>query len=122
MSESVATVDQEVFFRPKAKSRRRETKKARPKTRPPHAVIVENDAVHTWIYVVGVFQKVFGFSKSKSFLLTAKIHFAGESIVWSGTLEVAELKRDQIRGCGPDHHARRPCNFPLGVRIEKLPG
>ena len=45
----------------------------------------------------------------------------GRAIVWSGTKEVAELKRDQIREYGPDVYASVKVTFPLGVVIEPLP-
>jgi ATP-dependent Clp protease adaptor protein ClpS len=124
MSESAATADQDVIVRPKAKSKRREKEKdkSRPKTQPPYAVIVENDELHTWLYVIEVLQKVFGYDEQKAYVLTAQVHFMGEAIVWSGALELAELKRDQIRGFGPDVYATKPVEFPLGVRIETLPG
>ena len=108
--------------KPKSKRRSKEKEKTRPKTQPPYAVIVENDEVHTWLYVIEVLQKVLGYDEQKAYLLTAQVHFAGQAIVWSGTLELAELKRDQIRGYGPDVHAMKPVTFPLGVRVEKLPG
>ena len=94
----------------------------RTKKQPPYAVIVENDEFHTWPYVIEVLQKVCGHGKSKAYLLTAQIHFTGKTVVWSGVLEVAELKRDQIRGFGPDDYAPSPVKFPLGVRIEQMPG
>ncbi len=124
MSESAATVDQDVIVRPQAKSKRREKEKdkSRPKTQPPYAVIVENDEFHTLNYVTEVLQKVFGYDLQKAVLLTVEVDFAGQAIVWSGALEVAELKRDQIRGYGPDLYAMKPVTFPLGVRVEKLPG
>ncbi len=124
MSESATTVDQDVIVRPKAKSKRREKEKdkSRPKTQPPYAVIVENDELHTWLYVIEVLQKVCGYDEQKAYVLTAQVHFMGEAIVWSGALELAELKRDQIRGFGPDVYATKPVEFPLGVRIETLPG
>jgi ATP-dependent Clp protease adaptor protein ClpS len=93
-----------------------------PKTLPPHAVVVLNDDLHTFQYVVETFQKVFGYSVEKSFLLATKIHEQGREIVWSGSKEVAELKRDQIRSAGPDIYASRKVDFPLGVVIEPLPG
>ena len=124
MSESAATVDEEVIVRPKAKSKRHEKEKdkSRPKTQPPYAVIVENDDFHTFTYVIEVLQKVFGYDVQKGFLLAAEIDATGQAIVWSGALELAELKRDQIRGFGPDLYAMKPVTFPLGVRVEKLPG
>ncbi len=108
--------------KPKSERRAKEKDKTRPKTQPPYAVIVENDEMHTWLYVIEVLQKVFGYDEQKAYLLTAQVHFAGQSIVWSGALELAELKRDQIRGYGPDVYAMKPVDFPLGVRVESLPG
>jgi ATP-dependent Clp protease adaptor protein ClpS len=123
MSESV-TVDEEVIVRPKpkAKGREKEKDKPRPKTQPPYAVIVENDDFHTFNYVTEVLQKVLGYDLQKAFMLTVEVDATGQAIVWSGALEVAELKRDQIRGFGPDLYAMKPVTFPLGVRVEKLPG
>ncbi len=124
MSEDVAVGDPEVRQEPLVRPRRRSQKKtdATPKTQPPYAVIVENDDLHTFNYVIEVLQKVFGYDLQKAVLLTAQVHFAGQALVWSGALELAELKRDQIRGFGPDLYAQKPVKFPLGVRIEKLPG
>ncbi len=115
MSESATTIDVEVIVRPKAKSKRREKEKdkSRPKTQPPYAVIVENDDFHTFNYVIEVLQKVFGYDLQKALLLTAEVDASGQAIVWSGALEVAELKRDQIRGFGPDPYAMKPVTFPL---------
>lgn len=124
MSDSATMSDEEVIVRPKAKTKRREKEqdKSRPKTQPPYAVIVENDDFHTFHYVIEVLQKVFGYDLQKAVMLTVEVDAAGQSIVWSGALEVAELKRDQIRGFGPDLYAMKPVRFPLGVRVEKLPG
>ena len=102
--------------------RAREREKVRTKTQPPYAVIVENDDLHTFEYVIEVLQKVFGYDLQKAFLLTSQVHHAGQALVWSGALELAELKRDQIKGFGPDTYAMKPVTFPLGVRVEPLPG
>jgi ATP-dependent Clp protease adaptor protein ClpS len=107
---------------PQVKKRTTEREKVWPKTQPPYAVIVENDEFHTFEYVIEVLQKVFGYDLQKALLLTSQVHNAGQALVWSGALELAELKRDQIRGFGPDVYAMKPVNFPLGVRIEKMPG
>jgi ATP-dependent Clp protease adaptor protein ClpS len=95
--------------------------KTRPKRQPPYAVIVENDDLHTYEYVIEALSKVCGHSFQKSFLLACEIDTRGRAVVWSGTRELAELKRDQIRGFGPDHFAARPVTFPLGTCIEPLP-
>ena len=95
---------------------------SKPKTLPPYAVVVLNDDLHSFQYVIDTFRKVFRYSGPKCFLLALQIHFRGRSIVWSGAKEVAELKRDQIRSAGPDFYARKKVEFPLGVLIEPLPG
>ncbi len=107
---------------PKVKDRKSTRENTRPKKQPPYAVIVENDDLHTFEYVIEVLQKVFGYDLQKAFLLTSQVHHAGQALVWSGALELAELKRDQIKGFGPDTYAMKPVTFPLGVRVEPLPG
>jgi len=92
------------------------------KKQPPYAVIVHNDEDHTWQYVIEVLQRVCGYNEEKAYLLTSKVHFEGRASVWSGPKEVAELKRDQIRGFGPDFYASKTVRYPLGVTIEPLPG
>ncbi len=95
--------------------------KAEPQTQPPYAVIVENDDLHTFEYVIVGLQKVCGYSRQKAWLLAVEIDSRGKAVVWSGTKELAELKCEQIRGLGPDFFAPKPVTFPLGVYIEPLP-
>ncbi len=96
--------------------------KNKPRLLPPHAVVVLNDDLHTFHYVIDVFRKVFGYSAEKCMVLALQIHEQGRTIVWSGTKELAELKREQIRSAGPDVFASRKVDWPLGVEIEPLPG
>jgi ATP-dependent Clp protease adaptor protein ClpS len=108
---------------PQPKQRRSEhTAGAKPKKQPPYAVVVFNDDQHSFQYVIETFAKVFGYPLEKSYSLALQIHTEGKGIVWSGPREVAELKRDQIRSVGPDFHAEKKVEFPLGVTIEPLPG
>ena len=93
----------------------------KPKRQPPYAVIVENDDDHTYEYVILGLCKVCGISTERAFQLASQIDKQGQAAVWTGALEVAELKRDQILGLGPDFFARKPVNYPLGVRLEPLP-
>ncbi len=93
-----------------------------PKKLPPYAVIVLNDDLHTFAYVLETFVKVFGYTQEKCYLLAVKIHNEGRGVVWSGSKEVAELKRDQIRSAGSDFYAEKTVKFPLGTYIEPMPG
>ena len=92
----------------------------KPKVQPPYAVVVINDEEHTFQYVIETFCKVFRYQPQKSFKLAEEIHLKGRSVVWSGALEVAELKRDQIRGAGTDFYASPPVKYPLQVDLEPM--
>jgi ATP-dependent Clp protease adaptor protein ClpS len=92
---------------------------ARPKRQPPYAVVLHNDPINEFPFVVGVLRKVFRYGGGKCFWLTLQAHVAGRSIVWTGTLEVAELKAEQIAGCG--HDPSKPWAPPLKTTVEPLP-
>jgi len=94
--------------------------RTRPKKQPAYAVIVENDEFHTFAYVIAALSRICGHSLQKAHELAEEIHTQGRAVVWSGTLELAELKRDQIRGYGPDYFAPKPVKFPLGTYVEPM--
>src|SRR5580698_1846206 len=96
---------------PEVKERTTKRENVRPKKQPPYAVIVENDDLHTFEYVIEALQKVFGYDVQKALLLTSQVHNAGQALVGSGALELAELKRDQIKGFGTDNYGSKPVTF-----------
>ena len=108
--------------KPKRRRKKQPADAGKPKQQPPYAVVLFNDEEHTFQYVIETLMKVFGYPQEKSFSLTLQIHNDGRGIVWSGSREVAELKRDQIRSAGPDFYAAKKVDFPLGVIVEPLPG
>jgi ATP-dependent Clp protease adaptor protein ClpS len=108
----------EPIVRPSTKRRRR----AKAKQQPPYAVVLHNDDINGADHVVVSLRKVFSYSLPKAIELMLQAHVTGRSIVWSGTLEVAELKADQMRSCGPDPSMRERGALPLQVSIEPLPG
>ena len=120
MNESAAVaVESPPYIEPE---RKKEPAAAKPRKQPPYAVVLLNDDEHTFQYVIETLSKVFGYPLEKCYTLTEQIHHQGRGIVWSGTLELAELKRDQIRSAGPDFYATKKVEFPLGVTVEPLPG
>lgn len=98
----------------------RTNEETKTKRQPPYAVVVLNDDVHTFGYVIACFQKVFGYDLRKSGKLAMTIHEQGRAVVWTGALEVAELKKEQIESMGPDYEAVKKCDWPLGVVLEPL--
>jgi ATP-dependent Clp protease adaptor protein ClpS len=91
------------------------------KRQPPYAVILHNDPINEMDFVVGVLKKVFHYGTARAFMLKIRAHVTGRSLVWSGMLEVAELKAEQIRACGPDPRKVHKGAQPLKVTTEVLP-
>jgi ATP-dependent Clp protease adaptor protein ClpS len=94
----------------------------RTRRQPPYAVILHNDDVNTFDFVIGVIMKVFRYRLARAFRLTMQAHYRGRSVVWTGALEVAELKAEQVKSCGPDPSRRASGAPPLRVTVEPLPG
>lgn len=61
----------------------------------PWVVLVWNDPINLMSYVAFVFQKLFGYSKSKAHQLMLQVHHEGKAVVSSGTRTEAE--RDVFR-------------------------
>lgn len=56
----------------------------------PWVVLLHNDPVNIFSYVIRVLRKVFGYSEAKARTLTEKAHTEGKAAVWSGSREEAE--------------------------------
>ena len=93
-----------------------------PKPLPPYAVILHNDSVNGFDFVVRTLRKVFRYGTAKAFWLTLKAHVSGRSVVWSGSLEVAELKAEQLRSVGPDPLMMHRGARRLTVTAERMAG
>ena len=64
----------------------------------PWNVVVHDDPITTMIYVVKVFQEIFGYSHGKSHRLMMEVHTTGRSVVWTGDREQAELYVHKLHG------------------------
>ncbi|NCB61552.1 MAG: ATP-dependent Clp protease adaptor ClpS [Gammaproteobacteria bacterium] len=51
---------------------------------PPYAVVLHNDDLNGFDYVIDVLCKVFHYERLKSRRLTLEAHETGRSVVWSG--------------------------------------
>jgi len=87
-----------VAVRPK----NRREKKDKSKKEPRFHVILWNDDVHTYEYVIIMLHVVFGYPVEKGFQLAREVDTRGRAIVFTSSLEQAELKKDLILGFGPD--------------------
>lgn len=92
----------------------------RTRRQPPYAVVLHNDDHSTMPFVVAVLQEVFGYTLEKCVQLMLEAHEKGRCVVWTGPLELAELKADQIVGCGADPDAVDGVARPLRVTVEPM--
>ena len=63
-------------------------------------VIVWNDPINLMSYVTFVFQKLFGYSKSKAEKLMLDVHHKGKAIVSSGARERMEYDASRLQAYG----------------------
>lgn len=69
---------------------------------PPYNVVLLDDNDHSYVYVIEMLQKVFGYSPERGFKLAQEVDSTGRVIVFTSHKELAEMKRDQITGYGAD--------------------
>jgi ATP-dependent Clp protease adaptor protein ClpS len=70
---------------------------------PPWHVVLLDDNDHTYDYVIEMLQHIFGYNRAKAYQMAVEVDTAGRVVVWTGPLEHAELKRDQIHSYGADY-------------------
>jgi len=98
MSSVSEAVEAIVNVRPKERNKR----KNKPEKEPRFHVILWNDDDHTYEYVIVMLNSIFGYSVEKGFQLAREVDTRGRAIVFTSSLEKAEVKRDKILGFGPD--------------------
>ncbi len=66
----------------------------------PWIVVVWNDPVNLMVYVVWVFQKLFGYSREKATRLMYQVHHEGRAVVSDGTREQCEADVARLHAHG----------------------
>lgn len=100
------------------KPRRKLQQNTSTKLLPPFAVILHNDDLNTFEFVIEVIVKVFRYPLEQAVAHTLEAHETGRCIVWSSSKELAELKAEQIHSCGADPEAKCRGAQPLKVSVE----
>ena len=101
------------------------TKKRRKKRRraPRYHVVLWNDDDHTFDYVVIMLKAIFGYPAARGFEFAKEVHIHGKAIVFTSSLEQAELKRDMILSFGPDPFMpENKGSVPIIATIQKVCG
>jgi ATP-dependent Clp protease adaptor protein ClpS len=97
--ESSAAVAEPVVAPEKEKESKNEKRERR---QPPYHVILWDDDDHSFAFVITMLQVLFGHPVEMGMKLAKEVNTAGRVIVFTTTLERAELKRDQIHAYGKD--------------------
>ena len=117
----VAVAEPVVSTKTAPKTRRKAENETRTRKQPPYNVIILNDEVHTFDYVIELLCKLFRHALPTAEILTWRIHTAGRAVVYTTHKELAELKRDQVLAYGPDPRMS-VSKGPLDCYIEPAPG
>jgi ATP-dependent Clp protease adaptor protein ClpS len=91
------------------------------KLQPPYHVVLLDDQDHTYEYVIEMLGKLFGHGRDKAFQMAQEVDAAGRCNVYTGSLEQAEFKRDQIHGYGADWRIPR-CKGSMSAIVEPSEG
>ena len=91
------------------------------KLQPPYHVVLWNDDDHTYDYVVEMLGKLFGHDVPTAFRMAQEVDSVGRCNVFTGTMEKAEFKRDQIHAYGADPKIAR-CKGSMSASIEPSEG
>jgi ATP-dependent Clp protease adaptor protein ClpS len=95
----------------------RQKRQEKTKKQPPYHVILLNDDDHSFEYVIGMLQQLFGHPVEKGYQMALEVHTKGRVIVDTTSKERAELKRDQIHAFGADPWIAR-CQGSMSATIE----
>lgn len=93
---------------------------AEPELGRPWQLVLFNDDVNGFGYVVGVIAGVLGCGRARAFWLTLKVHTLGRGTLATGGRAEMEGKAGQIRAAGPDPGKAWAGARPLVVAVELL--
>ena len=90
---------------------------ASPALEPPWHVILLDDEVHTFEYVIEMLHAIFGHSRELGKRMADEVNASGRVIVATVHKELAELRQQQIEEFGPDPHVPE-CQGSMRAMIE----
>jgi ATP-dependent Clp protease adaptor protein ClpS len=93
---------------------------AKPRRQPRYHVVLWDDPVHTYDYVIAMMRELFHMSEVQGRKLAEEVDTHGRAICLTTTMEHAELKRDQIKAYGRDPNSMR-CKGSMSASIEPAP-
>lgn len=98
----------------------RASRSSKSKKQPRYHVILWNDDDHTYEYVIEMLGRLFGHDRVRGFELAKEVDTQGRCICMTTTMELAELKRDQIHAFGADPRMKQ-CRGSMRASIQPAP-
>ena len=68
----------------------------------PWNVVLLDDDNHSYEYVIEMLGVLFGYAIDKAYRMACEVDEKKRVVVWTGHLEIAEMKQEQIHEYGPD--------------------
>ena len=90
----------ETVCRPRVRPEERTDRK--PRRQPRYNVVLLDDDDHTYDYVIRMIGRLFGFDKTKAYLMAEQVDRKGRTVLLTSTREHAEFKQQQIAAYGAD--------------------
>ncbi|HLY09858.1 MAG TPA: ATP-dependent Clp protease adaptor ClpS [Planctomycetota bacterium] len=91
------------------------------KVQPPYHVVLWDDQDHTYEYVIEMLGRIFGHGRETAFQMATEVDATGRCNVYTGSLEQAEFKRDQVHAFGADPRIPR-CKGSMSASVEPATG
>ncbi len=90
------------------------------KLAPVWQLILLDDDDHTYEYVIEMLGAVFGYSTERAYQLAKEVDATGRSVIYSGALEIVEMKQERVHAYGADWRIER-CAGSMTTVIEPAP-
>lgn len=87
------------------------------RTQPPYNVVLLDDDDHSYEYVIEMLHRLFGHSPQQAYVMAREVDTLGRVVVFTTTLERAELERDRIHAYGADPRIAR-CKGAMSALVE----
>src|SRR3954447_12020023 len=88
--------------KPKPRRAARARRRGKSRKLPPYHVVLLDDDDHSYEYVIEMLKCLFGYPDEHGYQIAGEVDAVGRAVVATTHKELAELKRDQIRGYGVD--------------------
>ena len=85
-----------------------------------YSIVIHDDNLHYFHLLVKTLMHVFRYNKEYSEYLVQQLHKHKEVMIWSGVLEQAEYKIEELRKIEPEIHGSLTLTNPIPLKIIRI--